>query len=461
MTRRDPPQGRKRGARAAAAPSASSAPTRARVTIEKLVPGGHGLGKDDGAAVFVDGVAVGDVVDVDVVARGGARFGRLVQLVAASPDRVTPDCVHAGRCGGCDWLHLSRAAQTRGKEQIVDDALLRVARLPAAVVARVRRPLLVPPVGNGGDNGGNVDDIADVGARRRARFVVDDAGRLTFSARHSHARVAVDDCPALAAPLRAFLAAAPRLTPGTEVRVAVDDAGVAVGIDVHADRVRVAAVARAGVVDDVGAAVVVGEVTAGAFAARSDPFSFTQATRFGGAAIRDAVVAAVGDVAGRRVLELFAGAGHLTLPLMARGARVTAVEGDARALSYLRNNVGLVAVGGGVDGAGAGAGADVVHAFIDGDNVFDVAGAGGVDVVVADPPRTGLVNARALFARARSAGVARVVLVSCDVATGARDLAHAVAAGYVVDDVVPIDAFPRTHHVEWVARLSAGPQAGS
>lgn len=445
------PQQPRRTPTTAPTTSPTTQATQATVTIEKLVPGGHGLARDDDGVFFVDGVAAGEVVEVAIAGKkGGARRARLLRVIEPSVERVTPDCplfgFGPGRCGGCDWLHLSRAAQTAGKEQIVDDALVRVGRFAAADVARFRRPLLVPPPGE---------------KRRRARFVVDGAGRLTLSRRDSNERVVIPACPAVDPRISALLttlAAGSALPPGSEVRLAVDDAGVHAGVDRRGSSalaalpgvlgVVVDGAVDAGAVDggaDGGADVVIGEVTAGAFAARSDALTFTQATRFGGAAIRDTVLRGAGDVPGgphgglrgQRVLELFAGSGHLTLPLAQAGADVDAVEGDPRALRWLQRNVD-----------DAGLRVRVRRAYIDDALDFSV-----VDVVVADPPRTGIPGAAGLFARFARMGVTRLILVSCDPATGARDLRAAVDAGFVIDDVTPIDAFPRTHHTELVAVL--------
>jgi len=80
------------------------------VDIEKLVFGGHGLARDGCGAVLIPGVAVGEVVDVEVEGvKGGARIGRAVKIVNPSPHRRGPPCPHFGECGGCDWLYLSRS----------------------------------------------------------------------------------------------------------------------------------------------------------------------------------------------------------------------------------------------------------------------------------------------------------------------------------------------------------------
>jgi len=416
------------------------------------VPGGAGLIRDDAGVAFVPDVAVGERVRyAERGRRGGARQATLLAVLEPSSSRVTPACRVAGRCGGCDWLHLDRAAQTAGKEQLVDDALTRIGRFDPAVVAAARAPLVVPASPAGA-------------ARRRVRLAVDGAGRAGFFARGSHDVVVVDSCPALDARLQAALPRLPRLSPRTTLRLATDDEGRVVAAVDHARDAR--ALVAAGVVTGavvtardgdgdgdgdelvVGEAQVRGEVTAGLFAATSDAACFTQATRSGGRGIIDAVLDAVadvgGDVRGRRVLELFAGSGHLTLPLSARGALVDVVEGDGRGVRFLRDNVARLCPAGAVV---------VRQAFIDGRLPL---GDGAPHVVVADPPRTGIPGAAALFARVGQAGAAGLVLVSCDPATGARDLRAAVDVGFVLQRVVPLDAFPGTHHVEWVASLRRG-----
>lgn len=424
--------------------------------VERLVPGGAGLVRDDDGVVFVDDVVPGERIRYAVSGRrGGARQARLLAVLQPSSSRVVPSCAHAGRCGGCDWLHLDRAAQTRGKEQIVDDALARIGRFAPGDIAAVRAPLVVA---------GNDDEGRRGAARRRARLAVDDDGRAGFFARGSHDVVVVDVCPALDPRLQATLEKLPPLAPRSTLRLAVDDAGHVVAAvedarDAHAlvqrGLVTGAVVGGDGAAHDdvVGDPLVRGEVTAGLFPATSDAACFTQATRFGGRAIVDAVVDAVeavvalaNDRRGLAVLELFAGSGHLTLPLAARGAVIDAVEGDPRGVRFLQQNAAALAPPGAVV---------VRRAFIDGSLTLG-AGATAPKVVVADPPRTGIPDAARLLRRLHDADVDAVVMVSCDPATGARDLRAAVDAGFVLRRVVPIDAFPGTHHVEWVASLQRG-----
>ena len=376
--------------------------------------------------------------------RGGVREARILEVLQPSAERVTPACVVAGSCGGCDWLHLTAQAQATHKSALADDALRRIGRFSEAEVAAVRRPLVLSSSSSTGSG------------RRRTRIVIGRDGEATYSAANSHERVSVRGCPALHPALDAAIAGIARagLAPGTSVKLAVDDrghvvaatssaaaralvqAGVVVGAVVadHKDESRNALV--------VGDALLHGEITAGLWPeAISDAATFAQATRDGGLAITAAVLAAVDEVIdGARVLELFCGSGHLTLPLAARAAHVHAVEGDRRALRHLEHNRGLV--------RGL---VTVEAAFIDADFPF----AADTDVVVIDPPRTGIVGARAMLAAlAKRTPTRRLVMVSCDPATGARDLRAAVDAGFKLTALTPIDAFPQTHHLEWVASLS-------
>jgi 23S rRNA (uracil1939-C5)-methyltransferase len=171
-----------------------------------------------------------------------------------------------------------------------------------------------------------------------------------------------------------------------------------------------------------------------------DPRGFTQANL----ALNPVLAATVRDLAGigpgTRVLELFAGAGNLTVPLALAGARVTAVELNREAL----------------DRAGEELRARGLEARLRAARVEDVVADPDLvtpspEVVVADPPRTGMGPgaARALA----GLPVERVVLCACDPATLARDLGPFLASGFRLDRVVLVDMFPQTFHIETVARL--------
>jgi 23S rRNA (uracil1939-C5)-methyltransferase len=395
---------------------------RTRVTIDSLAFGGDGVARDEGRVTFVPGTAPGDVVEIEVEAdrRGYAR-ARLVQIVEPSVHRVAPPCPHflAG-CGGCQWQHVALAAQRDAKADIVRRALRHVAA-----------PETVDPLSS---------PAPSYGWRRRARLRFR-GGQLGYRARRSHRLVAVDACPQIEAPLEAALGpvrevlAASRgdvgevsllATARGEVHVAVSARGVDAA----------ALVGRAGIVgvatpDGVAGATEVdlGD-DAGPFWARADVFA--QVSAAGNQVLRRLVVEGVAGASprDRPLLELYAGSGNFTRDLVALGARVTAVEEAPPAAALLPRNVpGVAAV--------LCEPAEAALARL----------GAGFPVVVLDPPRTGLSPSMP----AHLAGAERIVYVSCDPATLARDLQ--LLRGHRVVRVTPVDLMPQTFHVEAVAVL--------
>ena len=447
------------------AAGASSAGDVLEGRVEAIVPGGAGIVRDAHGVVLVRGGLPGERVRMEVVRKQKrVRHARVLAVLEPSPHRVLADCPLHPRCGGCDLLDLSLSAALAARVGIVKDALTRTAKLPRDVVDAVVQPI-------------RASDAPLERARRRARFVVH-RGALTFSAAESHERVPIEDCPALHPRLRAVVtrfdelardrAAGALLPEGTSVQVACSETAVSVAVDAGTPA-QVAALASALAVPvllvdavgggermrardpmtvEVGVDVELkGEVTSGAYPCLSDAAVFTQATRFGGRAILEEVLAGCGDVASKGVLELFAGAGHLTVPLVIASAHVSAVEGAPRAVMYLEKNLAIARAVADERARGKATGtATATRAYIDDQLMVDPRTA----VLVADPPRTGIPGFAGILSKATPE---RVVLVSCDVATGARDIAVAVAAGYRLARLVPIDAFPRTSHVEWVATL--------
>ncbi len=422
-----------------------------KVTIERLVHLGMGLGRVDGRVWLVPLTAPGDVVEATPEReRPGLVEARLVSVLEPGPDRVSPPCPIYGRCGGCHLQHIAPDRQPTLKAALLQEVLRRIAKIdsptPEIVSGnpwsyRCRIELHGGPAGAG--------------------------ARLGFFARHSHDLVEPDACPIAMTPvsdaiprLRDALARLHPRGPVTLEPVAGADGGIVVvargdlGDPAAAARLLAATPGVAGSLASskghggahwaaAGATQIAFPTDDGAggrTALTLDPRGFTQANL----ALNPALAATVRDLAGivpgTRVLELFAGAGNLTVPMALAGARVTAVELNREALE--RAGVEVKARG--------------LEVRLRAARVEDVAGAPDLvtpppDVVVADPPRTGM-GAPAARALA-SLPVARVVLCACDPATLARDLGPFLAAGFRLDRLVLVDMFPQTFHLETVARL--------
>lgn len=382
------------------------------VTIERLVMGGEGLARPEGVPLFVPRSAPGDRLRVRIVERR-PDYGRaeIVEVLEPGPGRREPPCPYFAECGGCDLQHLEDRLQVRYKAEAVRETLLRIGHvdLPAAfeVIAgdmwgyRLRTQLHT-----GRDAAGEV--LRD--ARGHAR--------LGYYARRSQTLVPVRLCPILAPPLEALLPALPERL-GGEAPSRLDL--------VTGDR------------DAVSVAPVTGDLphgeltlTVGEHAYRLDARCFFQGHR---TLVGRLVERAVGEWRGEAAVDLYAGVGLFSLPLALRYGRVTAVEGDRVAARYARGNArrhkGVEVVG------------QAVESWVRGLPP-------GLDRVLVDPPRAGLLPAvrKALLDRQPR----RVTYVSCHPATLARDLRELLPA-YRFESLALFDLFPQSGHMEAVAQL--------
>jgi len=359
----------------------------------------------------------------------------LVDVVRAGAVRTAPPCPAFGRCGGCQWQHVDLAAQRAAKTQVVVEQLARVGGIPDAPV----RPILA----------------ADGLAYRTRITLVAEARRLGYHRRGSHVLEEVDACPiatpALAAHLdaaREWMARLPavveRMTiaeaPGGVAFVAMLGRAPASGDVATTDAfLHAHASVRGVVLRGGGRRTTLGDVTVHApveddlvLEAPADAF-----TQINPAANRLVVASALDLGAfstGARVLDLYCGIGNFALPLARRGVAVRGVERDAVAVAAARANAARLGVAARFDVA------DVARALGDAD--------GALDGVVLDPPRGGAAAALAPLAALRPR---RIVYVSCDPATLARDAARLVAGGWRLVVAQPVDVFPQTFHVETVA----------
>ena len=377
--------------------------------VEGLAAGGDGIAHaPDGRVVFVPFTAPGDRVRVAIGLRR-ARYlrGEVVELLEAGPGRTDPLCPVFGVCGGCDWQHLAYETQLEAKRTILRDAIERIAHLPVPPRFSFRA------------------SPSPYAYRSRAR-VSAERGRVGFKRRRSHSVCAASRCPvlvpALDEPLARLAAEPPQATGEWELsagsgsstcvaRAPVRDSGAWVEVEVLGERLRVSA------------------------------GTFLQANQ----ALREPLAHAVSEAAGHGALclELFAGAGLFTLPLARRFERVVAVESNPGAVADLEENL-----------AAAGLGEiEIVAQAVE--EAFESGALASLrpDVVVLDPPRSGL--ERAAREGLHRLAAPRVVYVSCDPATLARDVAVLADRGYELVALEGFDLFPQTAHVEAVACLRA------
>lgn len=395
-----------------------------RLAPTAMVAGGAAMARDEtGRVVFVEGALPDEIVMAELTeTRGDFARASVVEVLEAAPGRVFPPCpAVAEGCGGCTWQHIAPEFQVRFKAAIVVDALRRIGHL--------RQPP-EPTVG-----------ILDGAARRTtARLAVGPGGRAGYRPRRGPGQaVATGSCLA-AHPLVEELITAGRYPAAGEVLLR---AGVASGERL----VRVSPTGPAGRARVPAGVVVVGEGDTGAWvheAVAGRPFrvsadSFFQPGPVAAAGLVTAVAEAVGDSVppSGHLVDMYGGVGLFASVLGSRlGARVTVIEANRSAVADARVNL-----------------ADIDARVVAGD-VRRWRGRRNdppVDVLVADPPRSGL--GRQGVAAVVTARAPRLVLVSCDPASLGRDTALLAQAGYQLASVTMVDAFPHTFHVETVSRF--------
>jgi 23S rRNA (uracil1939-C5)-methyltransferase len=407
-----------------------------RLLIERVGHRGDGIADGADGAIYVPGALPGETVEVEAVA-GHPDRRRLLHIDAPSAERIAPICPHFGVCGGCAVQHWDAEGYLAWKRDLVV-AALRHAELDAAVAALI-------------DAHGEGRRRAVFHARRGAHGVLE----VGYSAARAHHVVAIDRCPILAKSLDGALNAAwaiaealgPRGKP-LDIHVTATDAGL--DIDVRGSGALtaslIAALARVAEEHDLARLTRHGELIAlrrsatlriGKAAVSLPPAAFLQATAEGEAVLARLVLAACSGAA--RIADLFCGVGPFALRLAER-ARILGVDDDEAALAALKR--------------AAASTPGLKPLEIERRDLFRrplaAAELKSFDAVVFDPPRQGAeLQSRELAASA----VPRIVAVSCNPATLARDMQTLVRGGYRIAEVTPVDQFRYSAHVEIVARL--------
>jgi 23S rRNA (uracil1939-C5)-methyltransferase len=394
------------------------------VTIERVVAGGAGLGHlDDGKVVFVDGALPGETVEATIVDdRRDFAQAQITQVLVAAPARIEPPCpALAAGCGGCSWQHVEPAAQLDLKVGIVRDALRRTAGLPDV------------PVHAAGT-------VPAFGYRTSLRLAVGVDGRLGLRRAASHDVVALDAC-LVAHPTLSALIGDLRTTGRGEVALRVSAAtgertALALAPTTR-DRRNTRRPARAAAKPQLtgfpagtglGPRATVHERVAGVDL-RVSAASFFQS----GPAAAELLVAEVGAAVGVQdgpLLDAYGGVGLFAATVASVDHEVVVVESSPSACADARSNL-------------AGIGGRVVE------TTFERWQPEPFDVVVADPARSGLGAQGATNIAATDAR--RIVLVSCDPVSLARDARMLADRGYVLRSCAVLDLFPHTAHVEVVS----------
>ncbi len=444
----------------AATPNAATL-SKDPIVLDDLLENGQGVGRVGGLVTFVTGGLPGERVRIaiDEIKKNYAG-AHVVEIEEASSDRVDSGCPVFPRCGGCQTLHLRYAAELAWKRRRVHDVLARIGGIDADVAEVVTA---------GPEGGGYRNKVALVCASHGG------SARLGFYGARSHRLVAIDGCPVLiprlqeaVAQLVGFAREAPQAMRGVSHVVGRasatgdelvlsfngEDTNRALGGAI--DRLRRRIPALTGIVsswDPASSNAVFGRRTAALWGAPvirervlDARFVFGIASFFQiNTPLLERLAARILErlQGARRVVDLYAGVGTFSVLLGMRGVATTGVESFKPAVDEAAAN----AAHNGVTNA----------AFECATSAVAVTGERGrsllqgADAAIVDPPRKGCEEG--VLAGLMAAAVPRILYISCNPATLARDAAILRSGGYRLDAVEPFDMFPRTGHIEVLAEL--------
>lgn len=434
-----------------------------RARIEGYTSEGLGVARIDGQAVFVHRALRGEDCDVLILkVLKNAAFGKAVRVYAPSPHRVEPDCPYYGRCGGCDFRHMDRAEELDAKRQRVQDALRRIGGSAVTVEG--------------------IDGGEPLHYRNKSQYPVAADGSVGFYKARSHQVVPVETCliqkpqadkaaQALRDYIRTYGVSCydERTRRGLVRHLYVRTNGVGqslVCVLVNGKKLpheqELVALLRQAVPEAVGVVLGVNTQSTGAVLGseyrtlwgtdvltdtlcgltfRLSVPSFYQVNREMAEVLYARAVEFAELTGTETVLDLYCGAGTITQVMARHAARVIGAEIVPEAIEDAREN----AKRNGVENV----------EFLCGDAAAAAAdfAARGLrpDVICVDPPRKGL--APAVVRAAAQMAPGRIVYVSCDPATLARDVKLFAQEGYEAVRAVAVDMFPGTANVETVVRL--------
>lgn len=440
--------------------------------IELAVTGcamdGSGIGRHDGLAVFVSGAAAGDTVAAHILSvKSNLAYARIDKILVPSPDRIEPDCPVYGRCGGCAFRHLRYEAELDIKRDHIRQAFKRIGKID------------IEP--------DPVDSPSGPGRyRNKAMYALQqDAGKLKigFYAPRSHRVADCRDCRLQPTDfktvldvfagwmdqnavtvydettreglMRGIFIRRAQATGETMACAVVNGKGIP-----HADRLTAALLEAVPGMTSIAVNintrdtnVVLGEKTVTLYGEPAitdilcglkfviSPASFYQVNHAGASRLIEKARDFAGLTGAEMVLDLYCGTGTIGLTMAASAKEVIGVETVAAAVCDARSNAALNGI------------TNARFLCADAAEAAEQLKSEGIspDVIILDPPRKGC--SPQTLESAAAMKPERIVYVSCDAATLARDCALLAEFGYRVNNVEPVDMFPRTGHVETVVLM--------
>jgi 23S rRNA (uracil1939-C5)-methyltransferase len=412
--------------------------------IESLSYGPYGVARLDGQVVLIPGTAPGDKVAARIVeTKSHYAIAEITQVIHPSRNRRLPPCPYVAECGGCPWQQVHYEAQLQGKQKSVEDALRRIGKLDGFEL----RPIISSP--------------NEFGYRRRIRLQVGENKRLGFYRAESHQIAEIDTCLVAAKEAAACIPAlrcwlSNLATPIETIEVATgDEPSETVIIDKSpASFLSSDEAVCAGLLERepyIRGLILLGREwrhtwgdtkislnTGDDIRLVIEADVFTQVNADGNRSILTELLNTASFSSTDRVLELYCGGGNFTLSIAKRAGEVVAVEGHRPAIQSGKLSAQLNSVLN-IRWVNAPVAAAVKRLASQREKFSNI---------VLDPPRAG---AKGFESELASLGAGKILYVSCDPATFARDASALAKHGYKLAVVQPVDLFPQTFHVEVIA----------
>ncbi|MBI5788899.1 MAG: 23S rRNA (uracil(1939)-C(5))-methyltransferase RlmD [Candidatus Schekmanbacteria bacterium] len=416
-----------------------------RITIEKLVYGGYGLGHSENKAVFVPYSAPGDELSIELTSsRQGVQWARIQEIIRPSPLRCEPFCPRFGQSGGCQLQHIPYSEQLKHKGKVIAEAFQNVAGF--------NEDKLLPCI----------PSPAQTGYRRRVRLHWRQKGGLGFYHSESHDVVPIDHCPLLSPELNQTLSDLSSAlvhnspTDLSEIQI-VQGSDEAVCLTLFMPITQFSEAWANKIKDKIdvkGISLKEGErekILYGKgfvdyrvknWKLRTGNSSFFQANLELLPDMLDHIMGSIEIQDIDHALELYAGVGLFSLPLAKKVRRLITIEGNRQAAEHAlfnskANKINNIAV----KQIEVQLGLDLL-----------ISRQAKFDLVLLDPPREGLTPG--IIARLQSFAPWQIIYISCNPATCARDVKNIVSNGqYELGSIQPLDMFPHTSQVEAVCSL--------
>jgi 23S rRNA (uracil1939-C5)-methyltransferase len=405
------------------------------IEIEKLVYGGSGLGRFRGKVVFVPYSAPGDRLLVrPVLQKKDYIRAEIANILDPGPGRTDPECPHFGRCGGCHWQHLEYPRQVEAKLRILEEICRH--RFPRTRDIPVSMKACPQPMGY----------------RSRARLQVrheEGFGRsVGFYRTGSHSVESIERCPLLRSPLDQALDSLRDVNSGRNLGTYTGEIDIAGSCEENlwaaspVGNENAAKNTYPGKEKDTGATGSILKRKVGEFIYSVSASVFFQANDFIVPDLVQLVRELASDSPQNAAVDLFAGVGLFSLPLVFHFKTVVSVENSPSASRLCSENARA-------------AGADSLRTVC-----ADVqpwlesahsSGMRGIDLILLDPPRTGV--GAGVMEKIRVLSPETIIYVSCDPQTLCRDLSCIPPEEYRIDRIEGLDMFPQTYHFETVVRL--------